>query len=191
MFPFFVHCSFIVRSLFVLCSFIVRSLFVLCSSFVRLLFVFCSSFVRLLFVLCSSFVRSLFVFCSSLRRYSSPFGGGRGRLPLSFHYLLVRLALSICLCGSHRHLFVIPSSHFSVTTLPFLRRGLGRGYFLHLPVVLRLPVRLVPLTLHFSLNCFPILIKILHRDFFPIKANIFKLSCYLTAFAYNDDSEVF
>ena len=74
--------------------------------------------------------------------------------------------------------------------------------FLYLPVrlalsarvartVLRLPVRLVPLTLHFSLNCFPILIKILHRDFFPVKANIFKLSRYLTAFAYNDDSEVF
>ena len=54
-----------------------------------------------------------------------------------------------------------------------------------------LPVWLTPLTLHFLLNCFPILIKILHRDFFPVKANIFKLFCYLTTFAYNDDSEVF
>ena len=31
-----------------------------------------------------------------------------------------------------RSLFVIPSSHFSVTTLPLLGRGLGRGYFIRL-----------------------------------------------------------
>ena len=161
MFPFFVHCS----------SFVPLPVW-LAPSFVRLLFVFCSSFVRLLFVLCSFFVRLLFVFCSFFVRHSF-----------------------ICPCGSHRLLFVFASLQFP------LWRGLGGGYFclfsiclcgLHyLPILLGLPVRLTPLTLHFSLNCFPILIKILHRDFFPVKANIFKLFCYLTTFAYNDDSEVF
>ena len=101
------------RLIFGIDSFFVRSLFVLCSFFVRHLFVICSSFVRHLFVICSSFVRLLFVFCSSF----------------------VRL-FSICPCGSHRHLFVIPSSHFSVTTLPLLGRGLGRGYFVRLLFVL-------------------------------------------------------
>ena len=188
----------------VICSFARAARTVICSSFVRHLFVICSSFVRLLFVLCSSFVRSLFVFASLQFPLFEGVGGGYLCL------FTIRLSCYDCLCGSHRHLFVIPSSHFSVTTLPLLGRGLGRGYFVHLPVVLRLPVRLapacvahtclcdsylpvrlVPLTLHFLLNCFPILIKILHRDFFSVKANIFKLFCYLTAFAYNDDSEVF
>ena len=138
-----------------------RSLFVHCSSFLYLPVRLAPSFVRLLFVFCSFFVRSLFVLCSS------------------FLYLPVRLALSacaartICPCGSHYLPVRLALSARAART------------------VLRLPVRLVPLTLHFSLNCFPILIKILHRDFFPVKANIFKLSCYLTAFAYNDDSEVF
>ena len=145
--------------------------FVHCSSFVRLLFVFCSSFVRSLFVHCSFIVRSLFVHCS----------------------FIVRL-FSICPCGSHRHLFVFASLQFP------LFEGVGGGYlclfFICLscydcPCGSHLPVRLVSLTLHFSLNCFPILIKILHRDFFPVKANIFKLFRYLTTFAYNDDSEVF
>ena len=86
-----------------------RSLFVIRSSARVARTVICSSFVRSLFVLCSFFVRLLFVFCSSF----------------------VRL-FSICLCGSHRHLFVIPSSHFSVTTLPLLGRGLGRGYLVRL-----------------------------------------------------------
>ena len=145
-----------------------RSLFVFCSFIVRSLFVFCSFIVRLLFVFCSSFVRSLFVFSLSAR------------------------AARTVICSS----FLRP-------TFPLLHSlSLGEGwgedilFVFSLSVraartVLRLPVRLVPLTLHFSLNCFPILIKILHRDFFPIKANIFKLSCYLTTFAYNDDSEVF
>ena len=145
--------------------------FVHCSSFVRLLFVHCSFIVRSLFVHCSFIVRSLFVHCS----------------------FIVRL-FSICPCGSHRHLFVFASLQFP------LFEGVGGGYlclfFICLscydcPCGSHLPVRLVSLTLHFSLNCFPILIKILHRDFFPVKANIFKLSCYLTTFAYNDDSEVF
>ena len=148
-----------------------RSLFVFCSSFVRLLFVFCSFIVRSLFVHCSFIVRSLFVHCS----------------------FIVRL-FSICPCGSHRHLFVFASLQFP------LFEGVGGGYlclfFICLscydcPCGSHLPVRLVSLTLHFSLNCFPILIKILHRDFFPVKANIFKLFRYLTTFAYNDDSEVF
>ena len=135
-------------------------------------FVHCSSFVPLPVRLAPSFVRLLFVHCSSF----------------------VRL-FSICPCGSHRHLFVFASLQFP------LFEGVGGGYLClfficpcgshYLPILLGLPVRLTPLTIHFSLNCFPILIKILHRDFFPIKANIFKLSRYLTTFAYNDDSEVF
>ena len=138
-----------------------RLIFGLDVPFLRSLFVFCSFFVRSLFVLCSFFVR-LFSICLC-----------------GSHYLSVRLALSaraartICPCGSHYLPVWLALSVRAART------------------VLRLPVRLVPLTLHFSLNCFPILIKILHRDFFPIKANIFKLSCYLTTFAYNDDSEVF
>ena len=166
-----------------------RLIFGLDVPFLRSLFVFCSSFVRLFSIcLCGSH-RHLFVFASLQFSLWRGLGGG---------YLCL---FSICPCGSHRLLFVIPSSHFSVTTLPLLGRGLGRGYFLHLPVRLapcydclcdsHLPVWLTPLTLHFLLNCFPILIKILHRDFFPVKANIFKLFCYLTTFAYNDDSEVF
>ena len=144
-----------------------RLIFGLDVPFLRSLFVHCSFIVRSLFVFCSFFVRLLFVFCSSF----------------------VRL------------LFVIPSS-FLRPTFPLLHSlSLGEGWgedilFICLscydcPCGSHLPVRLVPLTLHFSLNCFPILIKILHRDFFPVKANIFKLSCYFTAFAYNDDSEVF
>ena len=178
MFPFFVHCSSFVplpvrlapsfvRHLFVICSFIVRSLFVFCSSFVRLLFVHCSSFVRSLFVLCSFFVRSLFVFSLS--------------------------ACAVC---------TVICSSFLRPTFPLLHSlSLGEGwgediFFICLSCYdclcgSHLPVWLTPLTLHFLLNCFPILIKILHRDFFPVKANIFKLFCYLTTFAYNDDSEVF
>ena len=124
-------------------------------------FVHCSSFVRLLFVICSFFVRLLFVLCSSFVRSLFVFS------------LSACAARTICLCGSHY--------------LP-VRLALSARVA---RTVLRLPVRLVPLTLHFSLNCFSILIKILHRDFFPVKANIFKLFCYLTTFAYNDDSEVF
>ena len=126
---------------------------------------FFTTYLRLIFGLDVPFLRSLFVFCSSF----------------------VRL-FSICLCGSHRHLFVFASLQFP------LSEGVGGGYlclFIICPCGSHLPVWLTPLTIHFLLNCFPILIKILHRDFFPIKANIFKLSCYLTAFAYNDDSEVF
>ena len=122
----------------VFCSSFVRLLFVLCSSFVRSLFVLCSSFVRSLFVFCSFFVRLLFVFASLQFPLFESVGGGYLCL------FTIRLSCYDCLCGSHRHLFVIPSSHFSVTTLPLLGRGLGRGYFVHLPVVLRLPVWLTP-----------------------------------------------
>ena len=148
-----------------------RSLFVFSLSARAARTVICSFIVRHLFVHCSSFVRSLFVLCS----------------------FFVRL-FSICPCGSHRHLFVFASLQFP------LFEGVGGGYlclfFICLscydcPCGSHLPVWLTPLTLHFLLNCFPILIKILHRDFFPVKANIFKLFCYLTTFAYNDDSEVF
>ena len=131
------------------------------TTYLRLIFGLDVPFLRSLFVFCSSFVRHLFVLCSSFVRSLFVF--------CSF---FVRL-FSICLCGSHY--------------LP-VRLALSARVA---RTVLRLPVRLVPLTLHFSLNCFSILIKILHRDFFPVKANIFKLSRYLTAFAYNDDSEVF
>ena len=155
----------------VICSSFVRSLFVFCSSFVRHLFVHCSSFVRLLFVFCSFIVRLLFVLCSS------------------FLYLPVRLAPSFV-----RHSFVPLFRYY--TPSPWER--VGERIFCSSARVARtclcgshLPVWLTPLTLHFLLNCFPILIKILHRDFFSVKANIFKLFCYLTAFAYNDDSEVF
>ena len=143
----------------------------LAPSFVRSLFVLCSFFVRHLFVLCSFFVRHSFVFCSSFVRHSFVFCSSFVRHSFVFS-LSARAARTICPCGSH-----------------------------YLPVRLapcydclcdsHLPVWLTPLTLHFLLNCFPILIKILHRDFFPVKANIFKLFCYLTTFAYNDDSEVF
>ena len=128
---------------------------------------FFTTYLRLIFGLDVPFLRSLFVFCSSF----------------------VRLLFVFC-------------SSFLRPTFPLLHSlSLGEGWgedilFICLscydcPCGSHLPVRLVPLTLHFSLNCFPILIKILHRDFFPVKANIFKLSRYLTAFAYNDDSEVF
>ena len=148
-----------------------RSLFVFSLSARAARTVICSFFVRSLFVLCSSFVRSLFVLCSSFLRLLFVFCSSFVRLLFVFCSSFVRL-FSICPCGSH-----------------------------YLPVRLapcydclcdsHLPVWLTPLTLHFLLNCFPILIKILHRDFFPVKANIFKLFCYLTTFAYNDDSEVF
>ena|GEM_PF-3388513 len=108
------------RSLFVIRSSARAARTVICSSFVRSLFVLCSFFVRLLFVFCSSFVRLLFVFTSLQFPLWRGLGGG---------YLCL---FSICLCGSHRHLFVIPSSHFSVTTLPLLGRGLGRGYLVRL-----------------------------------------------------------
>ena len=91
------------------------------TTYLRLIFGLDVPFLRSLFVFCSSFVRLLFVFCSSF----------------------VRLLFVFC-SSFVRLLFVIPSSHFSVTTLPLLGRGLGRGYFVHLPVVLRLPVRLAP-----------------------------------------------
>ena len=138
-----------------------RLIFGLDVPFLRSLFVFCSFFVRSLFVHCSFIVRSLFVHCSFIVRSLFVLCSSFVRLLFVFCSSFVRL-FSICLCGSH-----------------------------YLPILLGLPVWLTPLTLHFSLNCFPILIKILHRDFFPIKANIFKLSRYLTTFAYNDDSEVF
>ena len=129
--------------------------------FLRSLFVFSLSARAARTVICSSFLRLLFVLCSSFVRSLFVFCSSFVRL------------FSICPCGSHYlPVWLALSARVART-------------------VLRLPVRLVPLTLHFSLNCFPILIKILHRDFFPVKANIFKLSCYLTAFAYNDDSEVF
>ena len=82
-----------------------RSLFVIRSSARAARTVICSSFVRSLFVLCSFFVRSLFVFCSSFVRLCvatvPPLEGVRGRLPLSFLYLPVRLAPSFV-----RHSFV-------------------------------------------------------------------------------------
>ena len=122
MFPFFVHCSSFVplpvrlapsfvRSLFVFCSFFVRSLFVFCSSFVRSLFVFCSSFVRLLFVFCSSFLYLPVWLAPSFVRLCvaivPPLWGGRGRLPLSFHYPPVVLRLPVWLAPSFvRHSFV-------------------------------------------------------------------------------------
>ena len=121
---------------------------------------FFTTYLRLIFGLDVPFLRSLFVFCSFFVRSLFVHCSFIVRSLFVFCSSFVRL-FSICLCGSH-----------------------------YLPILLGLPVWLTPLTLHFSLNCFPILIKILHRDFFPIKANIFKLSCYLTAFAYNDDSEV-
>ena len=138
----------------------------------RLLFVFpssaranrtvhCSFIVRSLFVHCSFIVRSLFVLCS----------------------FFVRSLFVLC-SFFVRLLFVFCSSFLYLPVRLALSARVAR-------TVLRLPVRLVPLTLHFSLNCFPILIKILHRDFFPVKANIFKLFRYLTTFAYNDDSEIF
>ncbi|AVM56229.1 hypothetical protein C3V44_01350 [Capnocytophaga sp. oral taxon 864] len=58
-------------------------------------------------VFCSFFVRLLFVFCSL------------------FHYLLLWFTPFFV----RSHFFL---SHFSVTTLPLLWRGLGRGYFLRL-----------------------------------------------------------
>jgi len=123
--------------------------------------VFFTTYLRLIFGLDVPFLRSLFVFCSFFVRSLFVHCSFIVRSLFVFCSSFVRL-FSICLCGSH-----------------------------YLPILLGLPVWLTPLTLHFSLNCFPILIKILHRDFFPIKANIFKLFCYLTTFAYNDDSEVF
>ena len=144
---------------------------------------FFTTYLRLIFGLDVPFLPSLFVIRSFIVRHSFVF--------CSF---FVRL-FSICPCGSHRHLFVLCSSfvrHLFVLCSSFLYLPVRLALSARVArTVLRLPVRLVPLTLHFSLNCFPILIKILHRDFFPIKANIFKLSRYLTAFAYNDDSEVF
>ena len=131
------------------------------TTYLRLIFGLDVPFLRSLFVFCSFFVRSLFVHCSFIVRSLFVFCSSFVRLLFVLCSFFVRL-FSICLCGSH-----------------------------YLPILLGLPVWLTPLTLHFSLNCFPILIKILHRDFFPIKANIFKLFCYLTTFAYNDDSEVF
>ena len=95
------------HSLFVICSFIVHLLFVHCSSFLYLPVRLAPSFVRHLFVICSSFVRHLFVICS-----------------------FIVCLFFICPCGSHRLLFVHFLSHLSVTTLPLLGRGLGRGYFL-------------------------------------------------------------
>ena len=95
MFPFFVHCSSFVPLPVWLAPSFVRLLFVLCSFFVRLLFVLCSSFVHLSVRLAPSFVR-LYV------AVVPPLEGVRGRLPLSFHYLLVRLAPCYdCLCDSH------------------------------------------------------------------------------------------
>ena len=109
------------RSWFVFSSSFLRLLFICPCGSHRLLFVFCSSFVRLLFVHCSFIVRLLFVFCSSFVRL-----------------LFVHCLFIVCL------LFVHCLSHFSVTTLPLLGRGVGRGYFvrlfsiclcgLHLPV---------------------------------------------------------
>ena len=122
---------------------------------------FFTTYLRLIFGLDVPFLRSLFVFCSFFVRSLFVHCSFIVRSLFVFCSSFVRL-FSICLCGSH-----------------------------YLPILLGLPVWLTPLTLHFSLNCFPILIKILHRDFFPVKANIFKLFCYLTTFAYNDDSEVF
>ena len=122
---------------------------------------FFTTYLRLIFGLDVPFLRSLFVFCSFFVRSLFVHCSFIVRSLFVFCSSFVRL-FSICLCGSH-----------------------------YLPILLGLPVWLTPLTLHFSLNCFPILIKILYRDFFPIKANIFKLFCYLTTFAYNDDSEVF
>ena len=80
-------------------------------------FVLCSSFVRHLFVLCSSFVRLTF-FVTTLPLLGR--GLGRG--------YFVRLFFT-CPCGSHRLLFVTPSSHFSVTTLPLLGRSLRIGEY--------------------------------------------------------------
>ena len=74
--------------------------------------VICSSFVRHFFVLCSSFVRHLFVICSSFVRH-----------------LFVHCSFIV------RLFFVFCSSHFLVTTLPLLGRGLGRGYFVRLFII--------------------------------------------------------
>ena len=138
-----------------------RLIFGLNVPFLRSLFVFSLSARAARTVICSSFVRSLFVLCSSFLRLLFVFASLQFPLWRGVGGGYLCLFI-ICLCGSH-----------------------------YLPILLGLPVRLTPLTLHFLLNCFPILIKILHRDFFPVKANIFKLSRYLTAFAYDDDSEVF
>ena len=107
-------------------------------SFLRSLFICPCGSHRHLFVICSSFVRSLFVFCSSLRRCSSPFGGSQRKLGMCkgevfFVFFLSARAICTVICSFIvRSLFVICSSHFSVTTLPLLGRGLGRGYFVRL-----------------------------------------------------------
>ena len=63
-------------------------------------------------VICSSFVRHFFVLCSSFVR----------------HLFVI--------CSSFvRLFFVFCSSHFLVTTLPLLGRGLGRGYFVRLFII--------------------------------------------------------
>ena len=107
----FVICSSARATRTVFCSSFVRSSFVFCSSFVRLFFICLCGSHRLLFVLCSFFVRLLFVFCSSFVR-------------LLFVFSLSTRAARTVFCS------FIFLSHFSVTTLPLLGRGLGRGYFL-------------------------------------------------------------
>ena len=82
---------------------------ILALTYSHISFVLCSSFLRHLFVICSSFVRSLFVLCS----------------------FFVRLLFVFCLSARAARI-VFCSSHFSVTTLPLLGRGLGRGYFVRL-----------------------------------------------------------
>ena len=120
-----------------------RSLFICPCGSHRHLFVICSFIVRLLFVFCSFIVRLLFVFCSSLRRCSSPFGGSQRKLGMCkgevfFVFFLSARAICTVICSFIvRSLFVICSSHFSVTTLPLLGRGLGRGYFVRCLVACR------------------------------------------------------
>ena len=120
-----------------------RSLFICPCGSHRHLFVICSFIVRLLFVFCSFIVRLLFVFCSSLRRCSSPFGGSQRKLGMCkgevfFVFFLSARAICTVICSFIvRSLFVICSSHFSVTTLPLLGRGLGRGYFVRCLVTYR------------------------------------------------------
>ena len=88
-------------------------------------------------VICSSFVRHFFVLCSSFVRH-----------------LFVICSFIV------RLFFVFCSSHFLVTTLPLLGRGLGRGYFVRLFII-------CPCGSHRLLFVFPISFLYLHYFILP------------------------
>ena len=113
---FFVYSSSVCKDHTVYLSPFLRSLFICLSSLHRLSFVIPSFFVHLPVRLAPSFVRLLFVFCSSFVR-------------LLFVISLSALVVHTVFCS------FIFLSHFSVTTLPLLWRGLGRGYFVRLSFI--------------------------------------------------------